>query len=65
MTIPDGLLDPRSWAVPAETLLVSAAVLGTAVVVALVIHRIAFVLIRRATAHGRGEDVAQRDAPSL
>ena len=53
MTIPDGLLDPRSWAVPAETLLVSAAVLGTAVVVALAIHRIAFVLIRRATAHGR------------
>ena len=45
-------LDPASWAVSPQSLLVSAAIVGIAVVVAVAVHRLAFGLVRRATAHG-------------
>ncbi|GAB5348990.1 mechanosensitive ion channel family protein [Alteriqipengyuania sp. 357] len=47
-----GTLWPETWPVSPEELLVNAAILGVAVVVALVVHRLAFGLLRGATAHG-------------
>ncbi|MBB3034617.1 mechanosensitive ion channel family protein [Alteriqipengyuania lutimaris] len=49
------LFDPGTWSVPVDSVLVAAAILGIAVAIALVAHRIAFGMIRRATAHGPGK----------
>lgn len=46
-------LDPRTWPVPLDEVLLGAAVIGIAIVAALALHRLAFGVIRRATASGR------------
>ena len=46
------LFDPSRWSAPPDSLLASGAIVGIAVVVALALHRVAFVLLRRASAHG-------------
>jgi len=46
------MFDPASWQVPIDALLIAAALIGFAVVVALLVHRFAFAVLRRAIAHG-------------
>ncbi|MEL7781727.1 mechanosensitive ion channel domain-containing protein [Citromicrobium bathyomarinum] len=46
------MLDPAQLAVPLDKAFAIAAALGIAVVLALAVHRVAFVLLRRASTHG-------------
>ena len=46
------LLDPATWSLSADSVLVSAAILGIAVGIALIVHRLAFGLLRRASTRG-------------
>ena len=46
------LFGPQEWAVSWDSVLVSAALVGIAVAIALAAHRLAFVIIRRASSHG-------------
>ena len=55
LTSATDLFDPDAWSVPVDSVLASAAILGIAVAIALVAHRVAFGIIRRATAHGPGK----------
>ena len=55
---PNDLPSPRDWPselgldVPLDDLLITAAILGVAVAIAVLLHRLAFGLLRRANAHG-------------
>ena len=42
----------HTWAVPVENLAIAAAILGVCVIVAVAVHRLAFGIIRKATARG-------------
>ena len=63
------LPDLRSWVVPVEDLAIAAAILGVCVIVAVAAHRLAFGIIRKATAHGparHGQPVVEAiRAPAL
>ena len=63
------LPDLRSWVVPVEDLAIAAAILGACVIVAVAAHRLAFGIIRKATAHGparHGQPVVEAiRAPAL
>ena len=62
------LPDLRSWVVPVEDLAIAAAILGACVIVAVAAHRLAFGIIRKATAHGparHGQPVVEAIRPDI